>query len=289
MKNIFKIAFAFFVLINSLFAMDLKEVKASGELRHLGIPYANFVTGLGDGLDVELIKGFAKHLGVKYVYIPSNWDDIYGQLTGQNVAYKDSKLTFTDKKEIKGDLIANGLTILPWRKEVVNFSTPTFPSSVWLIAKSSSLVEPISPSNSLDKDIQSVKALMKNQKILTRPNTCLDARLYNLDKTGSEILIHEKEKSIIEMVPTIIQDRADLTLLDVPDAMIALEKWSGEIKVIGPVSEEQLMGVAFRKDSPELLAEFNKYFEKIKKDGTYTKIVEKYYPSIFDYYADFFK
>ncbi len=277
------------MLLNSLFAMDLKEIKASGELRHLGIPYANFVTGLGDGLDVELIKGFAKHLGVKYVYVPSNWDDIYGELTGQNVAYKDSKIILTDKKTIKGDLIANGLTILPWRAEVVQFSTPTFPSSVWLIAKSTSAIEPIEPTTSLNDDIKSVKSLMKNQKVLTRPNTCLDAKLYDLDKIGSEVLIHAKEKSIIEMVPTVIENRADLTLLDVPDAMIALEKWSGEIKVIGPVSEDQLMGVAFRKDSPELLAEFNKYFAKIKKDGTYTKIVEKYYPSIFDYYAEFFK
>ena len=45
-------------------ARDLAEIKAEGVLRHIGIPYANFVSGSGDGMDVELIKGFALHLQV---------------------------------------------------------------------------------------------------------------------------------------------------------------------------------------------------------------------------------
>ena len=49
---------------------DLSEVKERGVLRHLGIPYANFVTGSGDGLDVEMVKGFAGHLGVRYAFRP---------------------------------------------------------------------------------------------------------------------------------------------------------------------------------------------------------------------------
>ena len=90
------------------------------------------------------------------------------------------------------------------------------------------------------------------------------------------------------MVPQVISRKNDFTLLDVPDALIALEKWSGEIKVIGPISEEQVMGVGFRKDSPKLLAEFNKYFDSIKKDGTYEKMVLKYYSGVFSYYPNFF-
>jgi len=48
----------------SVQAEDLPEIRARGELRHLGIRYANFVTGSGDGFDVELVRGFAEHLGV---------------------------------------------------------------------------------------------------------------------------------------------------------------------------------------------------------------------------------
>ena len=44
---------------------DLKQIKERGVIRHLGVPYANFVTGAGDGLDVEIIKLYAEEIGVK--------------------------------------------------------------------------------------------------------------------------------------------------------------------------------------------------------------------------------
>ena len=50
-------------------AADLDEIRARGELRHLGIRYANFVTGSGDGFDVELMRGFAAHIGVRYTLV----------------------------------------------------------------------------------------------------------------------------------------------------------------------------------------------------------------------------
>ena len=65
------------------FAGDLADVKQRGVLRHLGVPYANFVTGAGDGMDVELMKGFAGYLGVRYEYVPTSWKDVIGDLTGK--------------------------------------------------------------------------------------------------------------------------------------------------------------------------------------------------------------
>ncbi len=287
--NYFYRIFLILIFFNfSLGANDLDEIKKSGKLRHLGIPYANFVTGLGDGLDIEIIQGFAKYLGLEYEFIPSNWDNIYGDLTGTNVRYENKKVTLLQNVQIKGDLIANGLTIIPWREEVVSFSNPTFPSSVWLIAKANSNIEPIEPTSTIQKDIANIKDLMADKTVLTRPNTCLDASLYDLENTKAKIVIHPSEKKIIEMVPSVINNEVDLTLLDVPDALIALEKFSGEIKVLGPVSQDQFMGVAFRKNSPKLLSEFNKYLEDIRNDGTFNKLVNKYYPSVSYYFNEFF-
>jgi len=270
-------------------ARDLPEVVASGELRHIGVPYANFVTGFGDGLDVELMQGFAKELGVKYVYVKSSWGNIFGDLTGQNAINDKSNVRLLSKVPVKGDVIANGLTIIDWRKKVVNFSHPTFPSSVWLIAKSSSKLTPIIPSGSIEQDIKNTKMKLKKINLLTRPNTCLDASLYSLDKSEANIFFHPKNRKVIEMVPAILNNKDEqVTLLDVPDALIALEKWSGEIKVIGPISDIQEMGVAFPKDSPKLLKAFNEYFEKIRKNGEYNKLVKKYYPSVFEYFDSFF-
>ena len=41
--------------------IDLDEVKAAGVLRHLGIPYANFVTGAGDGIGRAAALACAAH------------------------------------------------------------------------------------------------------------------------------------------------------------------------------------------------------------------------------------
>jgi hypothetical protein len=65
-KTIFLLSMAVMalaVLPGTLLGRELDAVKKNGVLRHLGIPYANFITGSGDGMDVELMKLFAKHLG----------------------------------------------------------------------------------------------------------------------------------------------------------------------------------------------------------------------------------
>ena len=62
---------------------DLEDIQKRGTLIHIGVPYANFVTGSGDGLDVELMERFARYLGVKYQYVPSTWSDVICDLTGE--------------------------------------------------------------------------------------------------------------------------------------------------------------------------------------------------------------
>ena len=78
---------------------DLDMVKQTGTLRHLGVAYANFVTGLGDGLDVELMQLFAKRLGVKYEYVSTNWDDVLTDLTGVTFELKGNDFKITGKTQ----------------------------------------------------------------------------------------------------------------------------------------------------------------------------------------------
>jgi ABC-type amino acid transport substrate-binding protein len=272
----------------TIYAQDLQEIKTAGVLRHLGIPYANFVTGSGDGLDIELMRGFAAYLGVKYQFVESNWKNIFGDLTGRHARKVGNGAEKLGLTEIKGDVVANGMTVLAWRKEVVDFSDPTFPSSVWLIARADSDLQPIKPSGSLEKDVAAVKESLNGHKVLALENTCLDPSLYRLSETKAVVQLVDNRLSLNEMAPAIVNNEADATILDVPDALIAMAKWYGQLKVIGPVSGSQVMGAAFRKDSPELLAAFNHYLMKIRSDGSYNKMVKKYYPTVFAYYAEFF-
>ena len=59
------------------------EVMKRGSLRHLGVPYAHFVSGSGDGFSVELVQLFASHLGVRYEYVESTWKNVIPDLIGR--------------------------------------------------------------------------------------------------------------------------------------------------------------------------------------------------------------
>jgi ABC-type amino acid transport substrate-binding protein len=262
-------------------------VKKSGVLRHLGIPYANFVTGDGDGMDVELIRLFAKSQGVRYEYVKTSWDTAVADLIGRKVEAKGTTVELLSATPVKGDLIANGFTVLPWRQKVVEFSQSTFPSQIWLVARSDSKLNPIKPSGAIDRDIEQVKALLKGRKVLALKRTCLDPDLYNLYATGAEVICFNG--NLNELAPAIINGEAEMTILDVPDALVALDKWTGKIKVIGPISQRQEMAVAFPQASIKLREAFNRFLVQSRKDGTYERIVKKYYPTAFASFPEYFK
>ena len=273
-------------------ADDLQQIKQRGTLRHLGINYAHFVINSPKGptgLDVEMMQLFAKHLGVKYKFVAADWGTIFTDLTGQQHKESGNEYYKEATEEIKGDLIANGLTILPWRQKIVDYSLPTFPTGVWLIGPAQSPLMPIRPSGDILRDIENVKTLLKGHTVLTVEHTCLDPKTFHFNQAEIGIENYTASSSLDDLVPSILEGSAETTLLDIPDALIALQNYSDEIKILGPVTKTQLMGVAFPKLSPELRHEFDAFFLKIWQDGTYLKLVQKYYPSVFLYFGNFFK
>lgn len=268
------------------FGRDLDEVKKQGVIRHLGVPYANFVTGSGDGMDVELIQCFAKHLGVRYEYVKASWESVVADLIGKNVKPTGNEVEILADAPIKGDVIANGFTILPWREKVLNFSKPTFPTQIILVAGAQSTLKPIKPSGDVAKDIDWVRGLTKNRTVLGVEKTCLDPALYHIAEAGAKI--RNFTGSIDDLAPAVVQGEAETAIMEMPDALLALKKYPGKIKIVGPLSPVQEMAAGFAKDAPQLLAEFNKFMDQSKKDGLYRQLVRKYYPSAINFYATFF-
>ena len=290
MKRMFITAAALLATVaisSAAMAGDLDDVKARGVLRHIGLPYANFNTGSGDGMEADLTKLFAKSLGVSYEFVESDWGPIVQDLIGKKVKVVNGKAELLEDAPIRGDIIANGFTIIPWRQQVVNFSTPTFPNQIWLVARTDSPIKPIKPTKNIEKDIELTKALMKGHSVLTLEKTCLDPALYNLSATGADIITFRGKLN--EIAPAMLNKEAEMTILDVPDALVALDKWKGKIKIIGPVSDKQQMAAGFSKDSPKLLEAYNAFIKKAQSDGTYLKLIKKYYPTAKTYFPEFFK
>ena len=286
LRNIL-VALLLAVLSPAAFA-DLKEIRERGELRHLGIRYANFVTGAGDGFDVELVQGFARHIGVRYTLVYSDFYSVVTDLLGKNVIRKGAEVELTGSLPVKGDMIATGFTILPWREQILLFSDATFPSQVLLIARATSVYKPIKGSASLDSDIAETRHFIGNKSLLVMEKTCLDPANYDLKGKGFDLRPYTRSTNINEMVPTLLEGSVEFTLLDVPSAILDLQKWAGRIKVLGPISHTQELAAAFPKSSPQLRDAFNAYLQQIRKDGSYDVLVRKYYPGIQRYFPGFF-
>lgn len=272
----------------SVSAADLKEIQERGVLRHLGIPYANFVTAEGKGFDVELVQGFARELGVDYELVYSDFVNIIRDLLGQEVVRKDGEVSLSGDFPVRGDMIATGFTILPWREKVLLFSAPTFPSQVLAVTRNEAAYSPVPAQRDLPAEIQETRKVLEGKSLLVMEKTCLDPANYGLKGAGIDLRPYTASTNLSEMVPALLDDQAEFTLLDVPDALIDLQRWAGRIKVIGPVSAPQDLAAAFSRSSLELRAAFDQYLVKIKEDGTYDKLVNKYYPGVRHYFPDFF-
>jgi ABC-type amino acid transport substrate-binding protein len=277
-----------FLFVTSSWAADLAEIKQRGEIRHIGIRYANFVTGAGDGLDVELMQGFAKRIGVSYQLVYSDFYSVIRDLLGKDVVRKNGEVTLTGDYPIKGDVISTGFTVLPWREAILLYSEPTLPSQVLLVAPAESNLQPIEDGADLAADIANTRKVIGSKSVLVMERTCLDPTNYDLVNVGIDLKAYNKSANLNEMVPAMLNKEAELTLLDVPDAILDLRKWAGRIKILGPISDRQILATAFPKDAPALRDEFNAYLSDIKASGVYDRLVDKYYPGIRRFFPEFF-
>ena len=289
-KLICLLLFVFITLTGKVVMADgYDEVMQRGTLRHLGVPYAKFVTGSGDGLDVELVKLFAAHLGVTYQYVETNWKDVIPDLVGHEIVASEQDITIGNTVPIRGDMIANGFTILPWREKVVEYSIPTFPSGTWLVVRADYPATPVEPSGNLETDIEATITLAQGHDIMAAAGGCFDPALKRLRESNIYTKLMPSGVNLNELIPFIVNNEADGTVIDVPDALVGIQKWPGKIKVLGPLTPPQQMGYAFATTSTRLRDEFNVFFKNCVTTGKYQELLHKYYPSIVTYYPDFFR
>jgi ABC-type amino acid transport substrate-binding protein len=266
---------------------DLREVLASGVLRHLGVVHARFVTENSDGLDIELIQLFSRHLGVSYRYVESSWDRCILDLTGcEPIRNSDGGEICSDAStSVLGDVVAHGMMVLPTHRDRVLLSDPVFPTQIWIMAGKDSAIRPITPTGDIQKDIAAVKSALQGHTVLSKTGGCLDPSLYGLQ--GCDVKAAHVQASPQDMVRAMLKSEAEAMLMEVPDALLALERYPQKLKVIGPISSPQVISCAFSRNSPELLQAFNVFLEECRRDGTLYRLAHRYFPSVLHYFPGF--
>ncbi|RIJ48538.1 lytic transglycosylase F [Maribellus luteus] len=250
---------------------DLPQILDDGVLKvitsYSGTSYFLY-KGQPMGYEYDLLKRFARHLGVELnIIVSNNLDTMFYQLGEGNV-----------------DLIAHGLTITNERKKKVTFSDYLYLTHQVLVQRK--------PENYRKMKWSEVQASLVHDAIeligdtvSVSANTSYFSRLANLsEEIGGEIHIDTlpgdlSTDKIIEMVAN---GEIKYTVADNNIASINASYYP-ELDIRVPISFSQRMAWALRPQSKELEKALNEWINEMKDGVEYYVIYNKYFKNERDF------
>ena len=219
---------------------------ASGETITVGsdIPYPPFEQGRAPdytGFDIDVVNAIADQAGFKIEIQDTSFDTI-----------------FRDLAQGKFDLVASASTITKERLQTVDFSQPYFNADQSLMVKKGS-------------DIKTVDDL---------GGTTVGAQR---GTTGADYAENQTDASSVRTYPSIDNafnaleaGQIDAVINDFPVSAFAT-KTKKDLVVVQSIPTGEKYGLAMKKGNTELEKKVNDALTEIKKNGTYTKIFQKWF------------
>jgi polar amino acid transport system substrate-binding protein len=193
------------------------------------------------GFDVDLIEAIAKVINRKV-----EWTDI------------DFKGLIPGLLAKRFDVAASAIYITDERRKVVDFTDPYYPGGLVIMTAKG------------DKRIQGPEDL--NGKKVTVQVGTKSVNYLKDNFPGVERVEVEKNQEMFQLVEI---GRADAAVTGKPAAKLYARS-RGTLQVIDKQLTVEEYGYAIRKDDAELLKAFNDALKKLKADGTYQQLVNKY-------------
>jgi len=223
----------------------LDRIKADGKLTYAmsgQYPPFNFFNEQNEltGFDVEIGQEIAKRINVNPAPIATEWDGLIAGLTTS-----------------KFDLILGSMAITDERLEKVNFSTPYYRSGAQVIVPSDSNI-----SGGTD---------LKDKTVGVVLGTTFETKAREL---GATVKTYKGDPDAFN---DMANGRLDAVITDKIVGLNAIKQHNYPYKLVGDLLYAEKMGIAIRKDSPQLLAAVNTALAEMLDDGTYQKISEKYF------------
>lgn len=236
----------------------LERIRESGEITVITRNNAHCYYIYRDnpmGFEYDLAKAFSDHLGVKLKVITPAWDELIDRLNAK-----------------EGDFIAASLTVTPSRGERVAFSEEYLSVQQKLILHVN------------NRNIKKPEDL-RGKIVHVRRGTSYEERLREMREEGLEVAVRvHDDVPTEELIEMVAGREIEATVADSNVALLN-RRYYPDVKIAFPIEEPQSLGWAVRKGERRLLEEINRFFRKIRDEGTFAKIYQKYYASveIFDY------
>lgn len=227
-------------------ADDLEGIKSSGTLKTAlsgAFPPFSFVDESNQvvGFDVDISNEVARRLGVEAEIVTTAWDGIVaGLVTGRY------------------DAIIGSLGVTEERAKAVDFVGPYYRTGLGIFVSEGS-------------DVQSAEDLAGKTVGVTLGEA---GEQWARAQSGFDIRTY---KGLPELLLDLTAGRVDAIVTDDIPVFVAIQK-SGlaVVQVEDPNMPQFDVGIAIRKDNPELTAALRKALDDMFADGTYQKISEKW-------------
>ena len=238
--------------------IEMPEIKTTGKNGILkvgvvgdgGLPSAIRQNGNLVGFDIELPARFAAYLGMTFEPVDIPFGSMLASLSTNKI-----------------DIVTCQLMITEERKKQVNFSDPYYESGISLYARKDNMVIP---------DVTKMAVL----------DDIAEKRIGVFTGTVHDVLVTKKyPKAKIfrfdgstDMVAALSGDKIDVAMLDHITARLIMKK-NTDLGLLTDNVMSLPLGVGFNKNNPALKDEFNIFLKEIKKDGTYSKIYDRWFIS----------
>ncbi|HEX5526079.1 MAG TPA: basic amino acid ABC transporter substrate-binding protein [Solirubrobacterales bacterium] len=208
------------------------------------IPYPPFEQGKPGnytGFDIELMEAIGEKIGRTPEFQDTSFETI-----------------FRDVQQGKFDAVISAATITEEREKAVDFSNPYY------LSEQAVLVKEGSPIKSLEE--------LEGKTVGVQQGTT-GQELAKEEIGGAEIRPFPEGPDAVNALKSGVVEGV---VIDAPVAENAVEK-SGGLEIAEKIATEEDYGIAVAQGETELLEEINKGLEEVEKDGTYTKIFEKWF------------
>jgi polar amino acid transport system substrate-binding protein len=225
-------------------ADELEKIKQAGEMKIAmsgAYPPFNFINEKNEvvGFDAAIGREIVRRLGLKPVIVTTAWDGILAGLLAE-----------------KYDTICGSMTITAKRQEVVDFVGPYYRSGRGIFIR--------------NDDTMATLADLEGKNI----GVTLGETHEKWARTQKGWKIHTY-KGLPELFLELENKRIDAIVIDSIPGLLAIKKTGKPIKKMDlPQIEggDVNIGIAIRKNNPELKAAMQKALDDMMADGTYTKI-----------------
>ena len=199
------------------------------------------------GFDMDLIAAIGADQGFDVEFVNLSFDGLIPALKNGDI-----------------DIVAAGMTITDERLEQADFSNPYYDSQ---------LVVAVAIDN---EDITGIDDLTKDMKVAAQIGTSEADYVQALEDDGKiaeAIILNQTTQCILQLK----NGDVDAVVMDAPVAKVYIDKNADSIKSLDTEIDPADMAFAVKKGNTELLDKLNAGLKNVVENGTYDKLVAKWF------------